>query len=101
MPVALVLGGTVILIGYTAHHLIDLVIGIPLILIIWIGIFKAIKKFRKIPGRRDGGSSNPTVQPPTLPNSPASGSLFPNNPSSPSPTDNNSTPNDSNNTQIT
>lgn len=83
LPVALILGGSVIIIGYTAHHLIDLIIGVPLILLIWFGIFKLIKKARNIPKRGSGGGNPPTMpsmpQPPAAPYPPTGGSLFPTN----------------------
>lgn len=85
LPIALLLGGTVIIIGYTLHHVIALLIGVPLIFIVWIGIFKLIKKARNIPKRGSGGSIPPAMpqQPMSSYNQapPSSGSLFP--PSSP------------------
>jgi hypothetical protein len=81
-PIALVLGGTVIIIGYTLHHVIALLIGVPMILAVWVGIFKLIKRGRGI-SKRGGGNPPPNVpQPPVNPYSPApptSGSLFPTN----------------------
>jgi hypothetical protein len=86
LPIALLLGGTVIIIGYTLHHVIALLIGVPLIFAVWIGIFKLIKKARNIPKRGGGGGAPPTTpQQPIAPYNQAppssSGSLFPpNNP---------------------
>jgi hypothetical protein len=82
LPVALLLGGTVIIVGYTLHHLIALLIGVPLIFVVWIGIFKLIKKARNIPKRGSGGNLPPTtpqqpVNPYQAPQTPTSGSLFP------------------------
>jgi hypothetical protein len=62
-PVALVLGGTVILIGYSAHHPIDLIIGVPFVLAVWIIVFKMIKNARNIPKR---GNSNQNPPPPSM-----------------------------------
>jgi len=95
LPVALILGVSIILIGYFAHHLITLIIMIPLMLAIFIGIFKLIKKARKIPKRGttpqpQAFQPNPMTNQPTMPinNMPIAannGSLFPNAPT-PQPT---------------
>jgi hypothetical protein len=83
LPIALLIGGTVIIIGYTLHHVIALLIGVPLIFAIWIGIFKLIKKARNIPSRLSGNNLPAVIpQQPTSqlnPASPAAGSLFPSN----------------------
>jgi hypothetical protein len=92
LPIALLLGGTVIIIGYTLHHVIALLIGVPLIFAVWIGIFKLIKKARNIPKRGSGGGGSPPTAPqqPIAPYNQAppssSGSLFPpNNPANVQP----------------
>jgi hypothetical protein len=85
-PVALVLGGTVIMIGYTAHHLIALIIAIPIVVAFWIGVFKLVKKVRKLPSKNTppqppaaapGAPPTPPVTPAAIP---PSGSLFPSTP---------------------
>ncbi len=83
LPVALILGGTVIIVSYSVHHPIDLFIAVILIMAIWIGIFKLIKKARNIPKRGSGGYLPPAtpqqpVNPYQAPQNPTSGSLFPN-----------------------
>jgi hypothetical protein len=78
LPLAIVIGGTVILIGYTFHHVIALIIGVPLIFAVIIGLFKLIKRGRGLPKR---GSEAVPAQPIASPLNPppannTSGSLF-------------------------
>ena len=83
LPLALILGGTVIIVSYSVRHPIDLFIAVILIMAIWIGIFKLIKKARNIPRRGNGNNLLSHVPPqsplPQTPQTPASGSLFPSN----------------------
>lgn len=87
LPIALVLGGTVIVIGYTMHHILALVIGVPVIFAVWIGMFKLIKRGRGIAKRSNSPPATTpqtTSNPYTSPAMPNSGSLFPTN-ASPAP----------------
>jgi hypothetical protein len=81
-PIALVLGGTVILISYTLHHVLALLIAVPVVLGIVIGILKLVKHGRGLnkssiaakltgtpPPASPVAATNPTV-------APGSGSLF-------------------------
>jgi hypothetical protein len=77
-PIALLIGGTVIIIGYTLHHIIALIIGVPLIFAIWIGLFKLLKKRRTITKNgSDNMNSTLAQQPINRPMPPSTGSLFP------------------------
>ncbi len=82
-PIALLFGGTVIIIGYTMHHIVALLVGVPLIFAVWVGIFKLIKRGRGLQKRgADNIPLSSSPMPPTSPYNPAavnSGSLFPNN----------------------
>ena len=80
-PIALILGGSVILIGYTMHHIIALIIGVPVVLAICIGLLKLMKKLRGIPRRgSNGGALGAAPIAPSGPIQPSvqsNGSLFP------------------------
>lgn len=85
-PIALILGGTVIIVGYTAHHIIALVIAVPTVLVVCLGLLKLVKKIRGIP-RRGSSGGVATQQPfpgggPVAPANQSNGSLF-NTPSQP------------------
>lgn len=80
LPLALVIGGTVIVIGYTLHHLLAMLLAVPLVFVIIAGLLKLVKRGRGLP---KGGGSPPLTSPPTTssdgppPAAGNSGSLFP------------------------
>jgi len=90
LPVALILGGSVIIVSYSVHRPIDLVIVVILVMVIWIVLFKMIKKIRNIPKRGSSNNSSPQTPQQSFNSyqavqTPVSGSLFPNSNIAPQP----------------
>ena len=91
LPLALLIGGTVIIISYSLHHIIALIIGVPVVFLLGLGVLKLVKHTR---GVTAASSQAPSISPSTTSNvastsavTPSSGSLFatPSVPAAPAP----------------
>jgi hypothetical protein len=93
LPLALLIGGTVIIISYTVHHVIALVIAVPVVFLVGIGVSKLIKRGRGLttaPPVPAGMAAPPTAGVPPVSPAAASpgGSLFAAPAAAPSPVPN-------------